>query len=145
MFLVYFVVVPLVVITSFGTTSWKISGQAYETLTDVPPVEKLMTGLAVAIFLLVAITFYRLLILYEKGIIFTHQNARLFRILGYLAFGNGLVGVVAPVASSGLLSITGMIFGTLASPWVIGGLFGVMISHIMDKGCKMREEQELTV
>jgi hypothetical protein len=33
----------------------------------------------------------------------------------------------------------------LSSPWIIGGLFVVVISRIMDEGRKIQEEQELTV
>jgi hypothetical protein len=53
--------------------------------------------------------------------------------------------VVSPVVSSGLLSFPGLLFAILGSPWIVGGLFGIMISFIMGEGCKMREEQELTV
>ena len=33
----------------------------------------------------------------------------------------------------------------LSSPWILGGLFIVVISRIMDEGRKIQEEQELTV
>jgi hypothetical protein len=145
MFLVYLFVLPLFVIVHSGTAAWNVSGQTYAKLSDMPATGKWIAAFAAVIFLSFAIVFYRLLNLYERGVIFTAQNVRLIRILGYLAFSNGLFGVIAPVLSAGVLSLTGLLFGIIASPWVIGGLFGIMISHIMDEGCKMQEEQELTV
>jgi len=31
------------------------------------------------------------------------------------------------------------------SPWVMGGIFMIVVSHIMDEGRKIQEEQELTI
>jgi hypothetical protein len=147
MLLIYFFVLPLFVlaISVKKTPTWGFGGQIYTDFYDIPGGGKIICILSVSINMLALIVFYRLLNLYEKGIFFASQNVRLFRALGYLAFSNGLIGVISPVVSSGLLNFPGLLFAILGSPWIVGGLFGIMISHIMDEGCKMQEEQELTV
>jgi len=46
---------------------------------------------------------------------------------------------------TGRLVFPMILFEAFGSPWVMGGLFGIMVSYIMEEGCKLREEQELTV
>ena len=106
---------------------------------------KMVTALTVAIYLLGAVVFYRLLNLYEKGIVFSPANVRLFRWLGFLAFCKGLLAVAASAVSHGEFVFPMVLFETLRSSWVIGGFFAIMLSYIMDEGCKLKEEQELTV
>jgi len=107
--------------------------------------EKLLTVLAIVIYFAIAITFYRLLNLFEQGIFFSSATVKFLRQLGFLAFGNGLLGVISPVILTGTFTFPSIILSSVGSPWVAGGLFVIMISHIMDEGCKMRQEQELTV
>ena len=145
MLLMYLFVVPLLFIVSPGPASWRFSGHDYTQFTDVPGPAKLLAALNTTIYLGFVIVFYRLLNLYEGGVIFAAENARHIRLLGYLGFGNGLLGVVAPVLSSSGLAFPICLLDFISSPWVIGGLFGIMISHIMDEGCRLREEQDLTV
>ena len=146
MLLIYLFVMPLLVIaTSQKGISWGFNGQIYSSFSAVPTGGKIICVLSTGIDLLAVIAFYRLLNLYEKGIFFSFQNVRLFRALGYLAFGEGLIRVVEPVVSSGLLNFMNLLFVAIGSPWIVGGLFGIMISFIMEEGCKIREEQELTV
>jgi glucan phosphoethanolaminetransferase (alkaline phosphatase superfamily) len=146
MILIYMVVLPLCVaisaIIAFST------GQTRSFFYVNPPVssaDKVMAAFSAAIYLLWAVTFYRLLNLYEKGIVFSSANVRLFRLMGYLAFSRGLLAVVASVVSTGQLVFPTVLFVALGSPWLVGGLFGIMVSYIMEEGCKLREEQELTV
>lgn len=147
MVLIYLVVLPLyfiadsLVFSGVGQTT----GHSVSKFPALSVGEKLAAAVSTAIYLLIAVTFYRLLNLYEKGTFFSLANVRLFRLLGYLAFSNGLLGVVAPVVSTGQLVFPILLLNILGSPWAIGGLFGIMISLIMDEGCRMREEQELTV
>jgi hypothetical protein len=146
MMLIYLFVLPLcVVATSRKGMAWGFGGQIHSNFSDIPIGGKIIGALSTSVNLLIAVVFYRLLNLYEKGIFFSSQNIRLFRALGYLAFSEGLVGVASPVVASGLVSFPSLLFAILGSPWIVGGLFGIMISSIMDEGCKMREEQELTV
>jgi hypothetical protein len=145
MFLVYFFVVPLFLLVHRGYESWNISGQSFTSLSAMPLAPKLIAALAIVMYLLEIVTIYRLLSLYEKGLIFTVQNARLLKILGNLLFADGLIQVVAPVATSGHLSVIAFLIGLVSSPWLMGGLFLIMISLIMEEGCKMRDEQALTV
>jgi Protein of unknown function (DUF2975) len=146
MLLVYFFILPLfVIVTSRKGMIWNFSGQVYSNFSGIPVSGKVICVLSVSIDLMALIVFYRLLNLYEKGIFFSSQNVRLFRALGYLAFSEGLIDVISPVVSSGLINFPSFLFSVLGSPWIVGGLFGIMISFIMDEGCKMREEQELTV
>jgi hypothetical protein len=105
----------------------------------------LLAGIGGGLNLLAAATFYRLLNLYEKGIIFSAANVRLLGRIGHLGFSYGLLNVCGPVIISGKLIIPDFLVAAASSPWVIGGLFVVVISHIMDEGRKIQEEQELTV
>jgi len=106
--------------------------------------DKLMAIISAVIFLAMAVTFYRLLNLFEKGVFFSTKSVRCLMLLGYLAFSEGLLGVIAPVIASGVVTL-GLLLAAIGSPWVVGGLFVIMLSHIMDEGCKMQEEQDLTV
>jgi len=144
MLLIYLLVPPLFIVARKGMI-WNFSGQIYSNFSDVPAGGKIICVLSLSIGLLALIVFYRLLNLYEKGVFFSSQNVRLFRALGYLAFSEGLIDVASPIVPSGLINFPSFLFSILGSPWIVGGLFGIMISFIMDEGCKMREEQELTV
>ena len=155
--LIYMVVIPLVCIAApsivdFAVVNYVlVPGQSIGTTLSSanPPVRsagvKLVAAVSAAIYLLGAVVFYRLLNLYEKGVVFSSANVRLFRLLGCLAFCKGLLAVAASVDSFGGFVFGMVLFAALHSPWVVGGFFGVMLSYIMDEGCKMREEQELIV
>jgi hypothetical protein len=135
----------MVFIKNTGSGTWRVFGDSYTDFSDVPAVVKLLAGIGGGLNLLAAMTFYRLLNLYEKGIIFSAANVRLLGRIGHLVFSFGLLNVCGPVIISGKLSILEFIVAVVSSPWVIGGLFIVVISHIMDEGRKIQEEQELTV
>jgi MFS family permease len=135
---------------------WEVVFGTYTTFSDAPLVAKLIVGLGISMVLAAIVTGYQLLNLYQKGIIFSAKNVQLLGRIGFLAFGYGLLGAVGPsliatwdnwVNESGLMahSILWGIIASLSSPWIIGGLFLVVISRIMDEGRKIQEEQELTV
>jgi hypothetical protein len=140
---------------------WRVVWGTYATFSDAPLFAKLIVVLAVGVLLAAFITCYQLLNLYEKGIIFSARNVQLLGRIGCLAFGYGLLNVWSPMLIStwyawigvsgsslnsvlwGIPWITIPVF--LSSPWILGGLFVVVISRIMDEGRKIQEEQELTV
>jgi hypothetical protein len=136
--------------------NWWIVYGAYATFSDIPLVAKLIVGLGAVLLLAVIVTCFQLLNLYEKGIIFSAKNVQLLGRIGFLTFSYGLLGVSGPVlisawsdwfGSSGLslhfVWVSVCLF--LSSSWIVGGLFLIMISRIMDEGRKIQEEQELTV
>jgi hypothetical protein len=134
---------------------WIVCG-TYATFAEVPLVAKLIVGLGIGVLLMTVITGYQLLNLYEKEIIFSARNVRLLGRIGWLVFGYGLLGVSGQALFSTWHAYVGVagslpnavlrgVHAFLGSPWIVGGLFLVMISHIMDEGRKVQEEQELTV
>lgn len=136
----------------FWTTVWG----TYATLWDMPLITKLILGLAGVLILAAALACYQLLSLYEKGIIFSARNVRLLGRIGYLAMSYQLLAVVGSRLISAWngwidsfpfrpILILVDIGQLLSSPLVIGGLFLIVVSRIMDEGRKIREEQELTV
>jgi hypothetical protein len=135
---------------------WLVPGGAYATIQDIPLISKLVIGLGAGLILAATITCYQLLSLYEKGIIFSARNVQLLGRVGCLALGYGLLKAWGPalfsawhqwINSTSLLSNSFLwgFYGLLSSPWIIGGLFLIVVSRIMDEGRKIQEEQELTV
>jgi hypothetical protein len=115
---------------------------------DVPAVLKIMSAITVGIYLLAVVFFYQLLNLYEQGTVFSLANVRIYKKLGFLAVGYGLLAAYAPAVRPELdisRRLVILLFEATSSYWIIGGLFVVMISLIMKEACKLREEQELTV
>jgi hypothetical protein len=136
---------------------WMIFVGTYATFAEIPWYEKSLALLCVEIFIATILTAYQLLGLYERGIIFSTGNVRLLRRIGLLAISYGALMILGPMLVSawrhwigtwGGSMLIGLIFdffALLSSPWILGGIFIMVISHIMGEGCKMREEQELTV
>ena len=136
---------------------WTMFAGTYETFAEIPWCEKSRAFLCVGIFIGAILTGYQLLGLYEQGIIFSTRNVRLLRRIGLLAISYGVLAGLGRtlvfawyhyIGSSSGYFLTGLAFDffkLLISPWIIGGFFVVVISYIMGEGCKMREEQELTV
>jgi len=154
LFFLSFGCVPFVRKTPDGF--WEVVLGTYRTFSDAPLVAKLIVGLGIGVVLAAIITGYQLLNLYQKGIIFSAKNVQLLGRIGFLAFGYGLLGTAGSsliatwnnwVNESGLMvnSVLWGVTALLSSPWIIGGLFLVVISYIMDEGRKIQEEQELTV
>jgi uncharacterized integral membrane protein len=120
----------------------------FASYSDVPAALKIMSAITVGIYLLAVVFFYRLLNLYERGTVFSLANVRIYKRLGFLAVGYGLLVAYAPAMRPELPIVRRLeilFFEATSSHWIIGGLFVVMISLIMMEACKLREEQELTV
>jgi uncharacterized integral membrane protein len=148
LFLLYFIFLILFfVVFARNTvgTSFAFGSQAYASFSSIPFMIKLVGGLCYGLFLVAIVTGYQLLNLYEKGIFFSAKNVRLFGRIGYLASSYGLICICAPILVSARLGIFPFLISLASSPWIIGGLFIVVISLIMDEGRKIQEEQELTV
>jgi hypothetical protein len=137
---------------------WMVWG-TYATIAEAPFAVKLIVVLGAGILLAAAATCYQLLNLYAKGIIFSAGNVRLLGRIGCLALGYGALKWCGPLLMSAWNHWIGVSFGPavslkllslyavslLGSPWIIGGFFAVLIAYIMGEGCKIQEEQELTV
>ena len=142
LFLIYVFVAGLVAAPSSG---W-ILGLSSSELKGIPAGAKLLYALGMGVFLLAVITFYRLLNLYEQGTVFCLANVRLYKRLGCLAMSYGLLDACGPeFTMSPVRHLKFFLLEAISSPWIIGGLFVVLISLIMREACKLREEQELTV
>jgi hypothetical protein len=141
---------------------WMVWG-TYATIAEAPIAAKLIVVLGAGILLAAVVTCYQLLNLYAKGIIFSARNVSLLGRIGYLALGYGALKWCGPLLMSAWYHWIGVSFGSssmsfvslklfvvyvvslLGSPWIIGGFFAVLIAYIMGEGCKIQEEQELTV
>jgi len=136
---------------------WWVVWGTYANFSAVPLDVKLIVVLGIGVLLALIITCYQLLSLYEKGIVFSARNVLLLGRIGRLAVGFGLLSAGGPALMSAwnhwigaetFSSVNSLLLGTygfLTSPWIMGGLFLVVISFIMDEGRKIQEEQELTV
>jgi hypothetical protein len=121
-----------------------IFNQPYASVSDIPVPMYVLYAIGMGIYLLGAISFYRLLNLYEKAVIFSEANVREIKRLGtYLA----CYGILAVTASAfyigGITPFTLLDFA--CSPWIVGGGAINLVAGIMDEGRKIQEEQELTV
>jgi len=126
-------------------STWTIYGVNYARLSTIPLKMQLLCLLGIGLYLFGVVTFFQLLNFYEKGMVFSLNNARLYKRLGYLVFGHGLLSACAPLVYSGQLEIWTILLGVSRSSGVIIGLIVIMIAAIMEEGCKLREESDLTV
>ena len=143
-----FYIVPLLLaaemlcLQKWPPVSWYFEGVKYASAADVPGALWLVVGLAIGLYLWTAVTIWQLLNLYEKGIIFSRANVRLYQRLGRMIFSAGLLQLVARVIMTKSIELSPNLAGL---PWILGGLVGMMIAAIMEEGCKLREESDLTV
>jgi len=124
-----------------------IFNHPYASAADIPAVMYILYALGAAVYLLGIISFYRLLCLYEKGVIFSAANVSEIKKLGsYLVF-YGLLAFVAEVVSTGrfVLVLPWSLLEMVSSPWIVAGGAINLVAWIMDEGRKIQEEQELTV
>lgn len=141
----------------YAFIKWLPQG-SYSKISDTPFLTVSEMGLSAGLLVMLVITFWRLLSLYETGTIFSARNVQLLRQFGYLTFGFGLLRVWGPGINwawrtwweTYSYSILGefflmVILGLISSPWIIGGVAVIMIARIMDEGRKIQDEQELTV
>jgi len=96
------------------------------------------------IYLLGVISFFRLLNLYGKGVIFSAANVLEIKRLGTCLACYGILAVTAGAIYTGGISLFTLV-DFFASPWIVGGGAIHLVGWIMDEGRKIQEEQELTV
>jgi hypothetical protein len=121
-----------------------IFNHPYASVSDIPAPMYVLGAIAMGIYLLGAISFYRLLNLYEKGVIFSEANVREIKQLGtYLACYGILAVTASAFYTGGITPFTLLDF--ICSPWIVGGGAINLVAWIMDEGRKIQEEQELTV
>jgi hypothetical protein len=97
--------------------------------------------------LLAVITLYRLLNLYERGIIFSAANTSKVRHVGFFSMAYALLKACDSLflPNEGFFNVLTTLINFLMSPWFFVGCFIIVITWIMDEGRKIQEEQELTV
>jgi len=143
--LFYFVVVGLVIMLGYIQRPFQAGDQLFGSLANVPPELKIYEALRYTIQILGIIFFYRLLNLYEKGIIFSAKNASLIRRLGLSATFYGVLWACLPIFTNHTITFPSLPLDILLSPWFIVGLLIIIVAWVMDEGRKIQEEQELTV
>jgi hypothetical protein len=126
-----------------GTVSF--FNHQYAKATDVPAVMYAFAALGAGLYLLGIISFYRLLCLYEKGVIFSAANVSAMKKLGSYLVGYGVLGFAASLAYAGGFAFPWSLLEIVASPWVVIGGAIFLVAWVMDEGRKIQEEQELTV
>ena len=148
--LIYFVV-PLCAVDfdlkSLHVASGMVSifNHPYASVSDIPAPTMVLAAIATGIYLLGMIAFYRLLNLYEKGVIFSEANVRELKRLGTYLAVYGILAVTANAIYIGGIAIPWTLLDFVSSPWiVVGGAINI-VAGIMDEGRKIQEEQELTV
>ena len=152
--LLYFVK-PLCVVLAFKLKSiWSIHlassmvsifNHPYANASDIPAPMMVLFAIGTGIRLLGAISFYRLLNLYEKGLIFSAANVSEMKRLGIYLAGYGILAVAATVIYYRQILLPWTLLDVVLSPWVVAGMAIYIVAWIMDEGRKIQEEQELTV
>jgi hypothetical protein len=145
LFWVYFVILGLVLTVGHIKISNQAGEQAFSSLRAIPTELKIYEALRYSLYLLAVIVFYRLLNLYEKGIIFSAENVSHIRRLGELAVFYGVITACRSVFVSHQIEFPTMPVNILLSPWLIVGCLTIIIAWVMDEGRKIQEEQALTV
>lgn len=122
-----------------------IFNHPYASVSDIPAPTMVLAAIATGIYLLGMIAFYRLLNLYEKGVIFSGVNVREIKRLGSYLAGYGILAVAANAIYIGGIAIPWTLLDVVSSPWIVVGAAINIVARIMDEGRKIQEEQELTV
>jgi len=145
-----YIVVPLCAMTlnfkSLHVTNGMVSvfGLPYASVTDIPAAMYVFCAIGMGIYLLGVISFFRLLNLYGKGVIFSAANVLEIKRLGTCLACYGILAVTAGAIYTGGISLFTLV-DFFASPWIVGGGAIHLVGWIMDEGRKIQEEQELTV
>lgn len=121
-----------------------IFNHPYASTADIPAPMIVLCAIGTGIYLLGVISFYRLLNLYEQGVIFSAANVREMKRLGTYLAGYGILAVTASALYTGGISPFTLL-DFVASPWIVAGGAINLVAWIMDEGRKIQEEQELTV
>lgn len=96
----------------------------------------------------------RLFSLYEKGAIFTSENVKAYKILGYTLFSYALF--IKPIAEGIMVTAVtfsnppghryfSIGFGTPNVGYIMIGALIILISWVMNEGKKLQEEQSYTI
>ncbi|MGD0253824.1 MAG: hypothetical protein ABSC01_14150 [Verrucomicrobiota bacterium] len=144
-FLIYFVVLGLVLVAGHVKTPIQVGDQNFSSPREIPAELKIYEALRCSLYLLAAIAFYRLLNLYENGIIFGAGNVSQIRQLGILAIFYGVITACRPIFAEHVIMFPKLPMDMLFSPWLIAGCLTIIIAWVMDEGQKIQVEQELTV
>ena len=147
--LLYFVVPLCLMALNFKSVHMQtgmvsVFNHPYASVSDIPAAIMVLYAIGTGIYLLGVISFYRLLNLYEKGVIFSAANVREMKRLGTYLAVYGILSVTADAFYMGGISPLTLL-GFVASPWIVGGGAINIVAGIMDEGRKIQEEQELTV
>ncbi|HAO79975.1 MAG TPA: hypothetical protein DCQ92_13595 [Verrucomicrobia subdivision 3 bacterium] len=147
----FYFVVPLCVVAfnlkslHLATGMVSIFNHPYASAADIPKLMYLFGAIGTCVYLLGVISFYRLLCLYEKGVIFSEANVSEMKKLGSYLAGYGILAVAANVVYMGGIVFPWVLLEGVASPWIVVGGAIYIVAWIMDEGRKIQEEQELTV
>ena len=147
----FYFVVPLCVLAfnlkSIHLASGMVSvfNHPYASASDIPRLMYLLCATGTAVYLLGVISFYRLLCLYEKGVIFSGANVSEMKKLGSYLAGYGILAIAANVTYLGGFIFPWVLLEGFVSPWIVVGGAIYIVAGIMDEGRKIQEEQELTV
>ena len=117
----------------------------YASVSDIPPVMLVFSALGTAVYVFGVISFYRLLGLFEKGVIFSAAHVVQMQRLGGCLMVYGLLAFLAGLVYIGGFVLPWMLLDAVTSPWIVVGCAIYLVAWIMDEGRKMQEEQELTV
>jgi hypothetical protein len=147
----FYFVVPLIIVAfnlkniHLATGMVSIFNHPYANASDIPRPMYLLSMTGTAVYLLGIISFYRLLCLYEKGVIFSGTNVSEMRKIGSYLVGYGILALSANIVYVGSFNFPLVLLEGVASPWIVAGGAVYIIAWIMDEGRKIQEEQELTV
>jgi hypothetical protein len=139
----FYFIVPLCVLAfhleSFHIATGVVSifNHPYASASDIPKPMSLLWAAGTVVYLLGIISFYRLLCLYENGMVFSGANVSEIKKLGCYLAGYGVLAVAANVVYAGGIIFPWVLLEGIVSPWIV--------AWIMDEGRKIQEEQELTV
>ena len=147
LFLLYAGLLGLLLLFGEVKTPIRIGEQSFNSLQEIPMGLKIYEAIRGATYLLGAIAIYRLLNLYEKGIIFSAENVLYIRRLGKLAVFFSVLTTCRTFFETLQIRIAIPILplNILTSPWFVVGCLTIVIAWVMDEGRKIQEEQTLTV
>jgi hypothetical protein len=143
--LAYFIAIPLLI--AYGRTMSGLGQPAAPPVFGMTAKERLYQGIFYSLNILAVVALYRLLSIYEKGVIFSPAISFQIRRLGNLAMAYALLKACGPILlpHEGLVFVPTMLLNFLLSPWLFAGCLIITITWIMDEARKIQEEQEMTV
>ena len=105
---------------------------AYASTMDIPMPMYLLWSIGTAVYLLGGIFFYRLLCLYEKGVIFSGANVSEMKKLGSCMAGYGILAVVVDIIHLKGIVLLWVLLEGFVSPWIVIG--GAILHCRVDHG-----------